>query len=181
MAIQFNNNTVRRKNPIKRNNKFFSKEDFDLELEFAKEYVEHDANQPVILYEVDLEKTKVNDVYQEAQKESIRFKTPVEIPVVFTVGKAEMKTYDTKQIRGRYAKIGKLTFSVLITTLQEYNCDIKRGDYIGLQVTPEHIEYWTVTDDGKVDSYANKNSMYGTRPYYRSISCAPVDENEFNG
>lgn len=181
MAIQFNNTAVRKRNPIKRNNKFFSKEDFDLEIEIGKEYVEEDANQTVVLYEVDLEKTKVNDIYQEANKGAIRFKPPVEIPVVFTIDDAEMKSYDSKQIRGRYAKIGKLTFGVYISTLDEYGCDIKRGDYIAVQVTPEHIEYWTVTDDGRVDSYSNKNSMYGTRPYYRKISCAPVDANEFNG
>lgn len=181
MAIQFNNTAIRRKNPIKRNNKFFSKEDFDLEIEFGKEYVEEDADQTVILYEVDMEKTKVSDIYQEANKGAIRFKPPVEIPVVFTIEDAEMKSYDAKQVRGRYAKVGKLTFGVYISTLDEYGCDIKRGDYIGVQVTPEHIEYWTVTDDGKVDSYSNKRSLYGTRPYYRHISCAPVDANEFNG
>ena len=65
--------------------------------------------------------------------------------------------------------------------LDEYGCDIKRGDYIGIQVTPERMEFWTVTDDGKVDSYANKNTLYGTRPIERIIHCAPVDANEFNG
>lgn len=181
MAIQFNNTSMRRRNPIKRNNKFFSKEDFDLEVEFGKEYVEQDANQTVILYEVDLEKTKVSDIYQEAKKDEIRFKPPVELPVVFTIDEAEMKAYSGQQVRGRYAKIGKLTFGVFNSTLDEYGCDIKRGDYIGVQVTPEHMEFWTVTDDGKVGSFANKNSLYGTRPLYRSISCAPVDANEFNG
>ena len=181
MAIQFNNSSIRRRNPITRNDKFFSKEDFDLEVEFSKEYMEQDANQTVILYEVDMDKTKVDDIYQEAEKGAIRFKQPIELPVVFTIDEAEMKSYDTKQIRGRYSKIGKLTFGVLYSTLDEYECDIKRGDYIGVQVTPEHIEYWTVTDDGKVDSYANKNTLYGTRPLFRNISCAPVDANEFNG
>ena len=181
MAIQYNNTAIRRKNPIKRNNKFFCKEEFDLEVDFGKEYVEEDMNQTVILYQVDMSNTKVSDIYQEAQKGAIRFKEPIEIPVVFTLDEAEMKAYDTKQIRGRYAKIGKLTFGVFVSTLEEYDCDIKRGDYIGVQVTPEHIEFWTVTDDGRVDSYANKNTLYGTRPLYRDISCAPVDANEFNG
>lgn len=181
MAIQFNNTSSRRRTPIERNNKFFSKEDFDLEVEFAKEYIEEDANQTVILYEVDLTTTKVNDIYLEAEKGAVRYKPPVELPVVFTIDEAEMKSYENSQVRGRYSKIGKLTFGVLISTLDEYGCDIKRGDYIGIQVTPEHMEFWTVTDDGKVDSYANKNTLYGTRPIERIIHCAPVDANEFNG
>ena len=38
MALQFDNRTASRKVPVKRNTKFFSGEDFDLELNFAKEY-----------------------------------------------------------------------------------------------------------------------------------------------
>lgn len=43
--------------PINRNNKFFSKEDFDFELELGMEYLQEDVNQSIILYEVDLEAT----------------------------------------------------------------------------------------------------------------------------
>ena len=50
-------------------------------LNFAKEYIEQDANQTVILYRVDLEKTKVNDIYKEASKDAIRFLPPIELPV----------------------------------------------------------------------------------------------------
>ena len=35
MALQFDNRTASRKVPVKRNTKFFSGEDFDLELNFA--------------------------------------------------------------------------------------------------------------------------------------------------
>ena len=179
--MEFNNGTGRRKNPIRRNSKFFSKEDFDLELEIGREYLEQDANQTVVLYEVDLEKTEVSDIYKEATKDGIRFKQPVEIPVVFKIDPAEVKAYDKQNFKGVYAKIGKLTFGVYIKTLEEYGCDIKRGDYIGVQVTPEHMEYFSVSDDGRVGSYANKNSMYGTRPYFRDIVAVPIDKNEFNG
>ena len=60
MALTYNNSKNKRV-PIKRNTKFFSREDFDLELEFAKEYLEQDANQTIILYRVDLSRTKVNE------------------------------------------------------------------------------------------------------------------------
>ena len=57
---------------------------------------------------------------------------------------------------------------------------MKRGDYIGLQVTPERMEFFTVVDDGRIN-YSNKQSYYGRKPYFRKISAAPVDKNEFNG
>lgn len=180
MSITINNKTSK-KVPITRNNKFFSAEDFDLELGFATEYLEQDANQTIILYRVDLQKTNVNDIYVEAGKEQIRYKTPIELPVIFEISDAELKAYDTKKQKGIYAQTGKLTFSVLLSTLEEYNCDISRGDYIGVQITPEHREYFTVTDDGRVGSMSNKMTMYGTKPYARTIIAAQVDLNEFNG
>lgn len=179
MAIELN--TIKHKVPIKRNNKFFGKEDIDLELNFSMEYMEQDMSQTIILYEVDLEKTKVNSVYKEATKEAIRFKTPVEVPCIYSIEDAEMKPYDTKLVKGVYSKPGKLTFSVLIKTLEELECDIKRGDYIGVQITPEQRIYFTVNNDGKVQSFANKNTMYGTKPYFRTIECSPIDKNEFSG
>lgn len=181
MALTFDNRKTNKKLPIKRNTKFFSGEDFDLELDFAKEYIEQDANQTVILYRVDLEKTKVSDIYNEASKDAIRFLPPIELPVVYEIEDAEMKAYGTKIQKGIYSQTGKLTFSVLISTLEEYGCDITRGDYIGIQIDSSHREYFTVTDDGRVNRTSNRFTMYGTRPYARKIECASVDLGEFNG
>lgn len=183
MALDFNENKSKSANkvPITRNNKFFGMEDFDLEIGFATEYLEQDANQTVILYQVDLEKTKVDDIYNEARQDAIVFKTPIVLPVIYDISDAEMKTYNSKIQKGIYAVPGKLTFSVLLTTLEENNCDISRGDYIGVQINTEHREYFTVTDDGRVGMTSNKFTLYGTKNYARTIVCAPVDQNEFNG
>ena len=180
-APQFDNTNIRRRNPIRRNNKFFGNEDFNFISDIAKEYIECQANQSVVLYAVDLNKTVVNDTYKEATPDAIRFKAPIELPVVFEIDDAELKTYNTKQLHTYYVNIGKLTFGVLISTLEDYGCDIKRGDYIGIQVAPEEMYYWTVADDGKIGSYSNGNTLYGTKPYMRIITCAPVDRNEMNG
>lgn len=182
MELSFNNNTKKMRNPVTRNNKFFGNEDIDFEMDVAKEYLEQDANQTVILYQVDLSKTQVNDIYHEAKEGAIRFKTPVEIPVVYEIQDAELKTYNTQTMKGYYVKTGKLVFSVLIDTLHEYNCDINRGDYIGIQTDQEHIEFFTVSDDGRVGSMSNKFTLYGTVPWARTITCAPIsDKSEFNG
>lgn len=181
MGITFDNTNIRRKNPIKRNSKFFSSEDFSLEMEFAREYMEQDANQTIILYQVDYEKTKVNDVYNEADKSNIRFKTPVELTVIYDLEDAETKAYRENMSKGIYVKPGKLTFSVLLSELEEVGCDIARGDYIGIQITPEYMIYFTVADDGKMAMTSNKNTLYGTQPYYRTIRCNYIDTNEFNG
>ena len=69
--------------PIERLNKFFSEEDFDLEIDFGREWLESDINIKVILYRVDRTESTIDDVYGEAGKGEIRFKPPVEIPVSF--------------------------------------------------------------------------------------------------
>ena len=50
---------MNRKNPINRNQMFFSKSDFDFEIEMARDYLEQDMNQTVVLFEVDLSGDKL--------------------------------------------------------------------------------------------------------------------------
>lgn len=181
MSLEYNNTTLRRKAPIRRNHMFFGRDEYNLEMEFTTEYMEHDANQTVILYQVDLRNTKVNDIYKEADKDSIRYLPPVEVPCVYEIQEAESMSYEKNKMKGLYVKPGKLIFSVLLKTLDELKVDIKRGDYVGIQITDEMRLYWTVTNDGKMGMSANKNTIYGVAPYYRTIECAPADNIEFNG
>ena len=58
---------------------------------------------------------------------------------------------------------------------------VKLKDIHTIDLTEELCYYWTVTNDGKVQSFANKNTMYGTKPYFRTIECSPIDKNEFSG
>lgn len=166
--------------PINRNNLFFSEESYQFELELGKNYIEQDVNQTVILYQVDLVNTNINSVYKEAKKDEIRFKTPVEIHVIYLLDEPELKAYNTTKNLGTYLKSGQLKFGVYQATLDELQAEIKRGDYIGVQVTNDHMEYFTVTNDGSMN-YDNKHSLYGYKPMYRTITCAIVDPNEFNG
>lgn len=166
---------IKRKNPINRNNLFFSDSEFDFNVSIGMEYVNNQINQTVVLYEVDYNNTKSDDIYQEAKFSDMTFKTPVELNVIFKLDKHEMKTYDTTAMRAHYAKVGKFTFGIYEKELNENGCDIKRGDYIGLQVTPEHMEYFVVVDDGRVN-YDNAHTIFGTKPFYRSVTCATVND-----
>lgn len=169
------------RNPINRNQMFFSKADFEFEVELARDYLEQDMNQTVVLFEVDLSKTNADDIYHEASKKNIRFKPPVELTVRYEIADSQMRSYDKTNNKAVYAKPGTLSLTVLNTTLEEVGRDIKRGDYIGVQVTPEEMLYFTVYDDGKVASYANSNTLYGVKPFYRNIKCNYVDPSEFEG
>ena len=166
---------IKRKNPINRNNFFTSQDQINFQIGIGMEYVNKIVNQTVVLYEIDRDKTKVNDIYNEANFNNLVFKTPVELNVLYKIDKSELKTYDNDTIKGYYVKVGQLTFSIFEKELEENGCDIKRGDYIGIQVTPEHMEFFVVTDDGRVN-YDNRHTLWGTVPYYRSVTCAVVSD-----
>ena len=166
---------IKRKNPINRNNFFLSPETVNFQIARGMEYVNKILNQTVVLYQVDREKTKVSDIYNEANYKDLVFKTPVEINVMYKLDKSELKTYDSQVMKGYYVKVGQLYFNVFEKELEENGCDINRGDYIGLQVTPDHMEYFIVADDGRVN-YDNAHTLYGTVPYFRSVTCTVVTD-----
>ena len=177
--ILFNGNGSRR-NPIKRNNLFYSEESFQLESEIGKNYLETDVNQTIILFSVDLSKTNRTALYNETRKDEIVFFPPVELHVLYEIQDGEMKSYDKNKNVGLYVKSGKLSFGIYQATLDEQGVEIKVGDYVGVQVTPEHIEYYTVVNDGR-NNFSNQFSTFGYRSAFRKIECAIVDNNEFNG
>lgn len=166
---------IKRKNPINRNNLFMSPDQFNFQVGIGMEYVNNVLNQTIVLYEVDLEKTNIDDLYQETKFNNLNFKTPIELNVIYTLNEAELKTYDKNQIKGYYIKSGKLEFTIFEKELENNRVDIKRGDYIGLQVTPEHMEFFIVTDDGRMN-FDNTHTLYGIMPYYRSIKCSIVND-----
>ena len=177
--LQFNTQNTR-KNPISRNNLFYSEEDFNYEMQIGADYLGQDVNQTVILYEVDLEKTNVDSLYGETKKDEIIFKTPVELHVIYTLEKPELRSYDKTKNLGTYVKSGKLTFGVYQSTLDELEAEIKVGDYVGILASENHIEIFVITDDGR-NNFDNAHMVFGYKAAYRTIHAVPVDRNEFRG
>lgn len=160
---------------------FYSEEDFFYETEMVEGYIEEDLNQSVVLYEVDRKKTNVNAVYKEASSGNVRYKPPREIPCMYEIKDAETKSFDSKSANGVYTQDGNLNVYVLVKTLEKYKADIKRGDYIGVQIDTNRMKYYTVVNDGKVNS-ANTHLIGAYKPAWRSIECTLVsDISEFNG
>ncbi len=173
--MKLSTENIKRKNPVNRNNFFTSPDQVNFQISMGMEYVNKILNQTVVLYEVDREKTKVDSIYNEANYNDLVFKTPIELNVMYKLNKGELKTYNADTIKGYYVKVGQLEFTIYNKELEENACDISRGDYIGLQVNPDHMEYFIVTDDGRVN-YDNAHTMWGTVPYYRSVKCTIVSD-----
>lgn len=166
-------------NPITRNNKFYSEEDYQYELSLIEEYLEEDLNQVVIVYEVDRLKTNTNSIYKESQQ-AIRFKPPREIPCMFEIKDSQLKSYDSNNNTGVYSVSGGLTVYIPVFMFEKYNCDIKRGDYLGVQIDTNRMSYFSVNDDGKMNN-SNKNYVGAYKTTWRIIEASPIPEEEFNG
>jgi hypothetical protein len=164
--------------PISRLSKFFSQTDFDLNVSLGIEYLHGDLNMKLVIYQVDREKTDVDDVYAETGKDDIKFLPPVEFNAIVRIEEPKNSTYQSGVVR--YNEPGNLIFSVYINHLNELNIDIRYGDYIGYVESESRLRYYTVVNDGKVTS-DNKHNMFGYKPHYRTIICSPAQETEFRG
>jgi hypothetical protein len=165
--------------PITRINKFFSEEDYFLEISMGREAIEGDGNFTVILYKVDRQMSQFDNLYGEAVKDGIRYYPPVELKVVPILDQAENKTYNSDGM-ARYIQDGKLTFGIYQAQLEEQNIDIGYGDYIGYPVTETEIRYFSVVNDG-VKNFDNNHTIMGYKGAFRTVICAPVDGSEFRG
>ena len=164
--------------PITRLSKFFSQDDFDINIQMGREYLHGDLNMKLVLYRVDRSKTDNDAVYAEAGADEIKYFPPVEINALVKIEEPKNVTYKAGMVR--YNEPGNLTLSVYITHLEELNVDIRYGDYIGYPDSEEKLRFYTVSNDDKVTS-DNKHKMFGFKPHYRTIVCVPTQQNEFRG
>jgi hypothetical protein len=165
--------------PITRINKWFSEEDFKLEIGLGREAIEGDGNFTVILYRVDREMTEYDNIYGEASADGIRYFPPVELKVIPIMNEPENISYNANGSL-RYLQDGQLTFGIYDAQLKELNTEISYGDYIGYPVTETDIRYFSVVNDG-VKNYDNKHTIMGYKGAFRTILCATIEDNEFKG
>jgi hypothetical protein len=164
--------------PITRLNKFFSEEDFNLEIEMGMEWQMGDMNFTVVLYRVDRQRTNNDDVYGEALTEGIQFLAPVELKGLVKIEAPTNSDYGTSKLS--HIDPGNMTFSVYQSHLDQLAVEISLGDYLGYYESEDKVRYYSVVNDGRITSDL-KHTYGGYKKYYRTIIAAPVTNDEFNG
>lgn len=164
--------------PITRLGKFFSAEDYQLDISMGEEWLHGDMNFTLVLYKIDRRKTVTDDVYGETVSDGIKFLPPVEFKAFVQVMAPENKNVGTSKIE--QFEPGNIRVSVYQSHLDELGVDIDYGDYIGYYETESRVRYYTVNNDGRVVS-DNKHTYGGYKPFYKTIMASPVGPNEFNG
>jgi hypothetical protein len=110
--------------------------------------------------------------------DGIKFLPPVEFNAQVTIASPENKLMGSTKLD--QLEPGNITVSVFLKTLDDLNIDIEFGDYIGYYDTESFVRYYTVVNDGRITS-DTKHTYKGYRPFYRTITGAPVGPNEFRG
>lgn len=166
--------------PVTRVNLWYDDMDFDTDMDIVDDFLTTDANFRVVLFRVDRVNTNYDDVYGESDTNEVRFLPPVELVVsALKIEPAEPKEYGQGAGSITYTDRGPLSFAVTTSSLDNKSLDIRRGDFIGYAYSESGLQYWTVRDDGRMNM-DNAHTLYGTRPFFRSIKCLPVDPNQFN-
>jgi hypothetical protein len=169
---------MQNKVPITRLGKFFGESDFNLDISMGEEWLVGDMNFTCVLYRIDRQKTKTDDVYGETVSDGVKFLPPVEFNAFIQVSAPENKMMGSSRIE--QMEPGNIRISVYQKTLDDLGIDINFGDYIGYYESETVVRYYTVNNDGRVVS-DNKHTYAGYRPYYRTINASYVGPNEFKG
>ena len=164
--------------PITRLNKFFSEEDFNLDISIGDEWLGGDMNFTLVLYRIDRQRTISDDVYGETLEDGIQFLPPIEFKGYVQIESSTNVDYGSSRLS--QSEPGNLKVGVYQKQLEELDIDINFGDYIGYYETEDRVRYYTVVNDGRVLS-DNKHTYGGYKPFYRSILASPVTDNEFKG
>lgn len=164
--------------PISRLGKFFGSNDYNLEISMGEEWLIGDMNFTCVLYKVDKNKIKTDNVYGEVVEDGIKFLPPIEFNAYVKIAEPENKMVGSSRINQMEA--GNITMSVYLKTLEDLNVDIDFGDYVGYYDNENFVRYYSVVNDGKIIS-DTKHTYKGYKPYYRTIIAAPVGPNEFKG
>ena len=164
--------------PITRLNKFFSEEDFNLDINMCEEWLHGDMNFTLVLYRVDKQRTNNDDVYGETLEDGIQFLAPVEFKGYVQIEQPTNADYGNSKLS--QTEPGNLKVGVYQKQLDELDIEINYGDYIGYYETETRVRYYSVVNDGRVFS-DNKHTYGGYKPFYRSIIASPVTDNEFKG
>lgn len=169
-----------KKIPNTRLNKWYDENDFFLDVEMGREFLEGDNNFTVVLYQIDRQKTNFDDIYGETLQDEIRFKPPVELKVLIDLESNEIKTYNSSNSTLSYKDYGNLTFYIYTKQLEEKKSSITIGDFVAYSDREDNIKYFKVVDDDRINS-ENQKTLGGYKAFYKKIVCVSTDLTDFRG
>ncbi len=127
------------------------------------------------LYKIDKEKTVSSSNLNNLNDKQVFYHDPVEILAIVDIEKTSNTSY-TEKNKARYEEYGNITLNVLEKTLKDLNVFIEYGDYVAIEYNSSFIFYSVINNDKK--NISLDKSFAGMAPFFKSIECTPIDQNE---
>jgi hypothetical protein len=154
---------------------FMSENSFNLDVSYGRNYLQSDIIHEIILYKINVTKSKSNNLYGQSKPQDKIFFPPVKIKVMVTVEPSETTYYGNNDGGIARDDTGKLVFGVYLKELEENNIDIQRGDYVGYNMSGDKMRFYEVEDANNVIDVTDK-TIGGFKPYWRKITAVSIKE-----
>lgn len=157
--------------PPKKRFMFYGEKEFAYFTGFVKEYYSISINFTIILYRIDVIKSKTSDIYGESRAKEKKFLTPIELNIA--IDTIEHETFFVSKDGVFNDNLKDFKFGVLLDELKNKDCEIKRGDFVKYHDGSKERNF-EVQISNNINTTDND---IGFKPYYTQITCTLAKEN----
>jgi len=154
---------------------FMTQNSFDLDVMYGRNFLQTDNVQEVIIHKINVNQTKVHNLYGQAKTKDKKFMSPVRISVMVNVAEGKQEYYGQGSGGITRDDTGNISFGVYLKELEEKKLEIDRGDIIEYNMSGEKKRYYEVESANNVTDTTSK-TIGGYATYWRKITGVPVKE-----
>lgn len=152
---------------MKKENLFYNKNDYELDLDMIKDYINQDMNLFVDLFSINIIESKKN-LYGESFPNEKQFLEPIRLNVAL-----EIEDSETTQIGNQMfinESLENISFGVFLDDITDLNIDPKRGDFV-LYDDGNDKKFFEINT---VTNITTNNTMYGHKPFFKTLTASFV-------
>jgi len=154
---------------------FMNDNSFNLDIMYGRNYLKSDIVHIIKLHKIDVVKSVVDDLYNQAKPGDKKYFAPIEISVMIGVDDVKQEYYGKSQGGITRQDTGPLTIGVYLDELKEKNIDFDRGDIVEYNMSGKRSRYYEV-EDAHVVTDETSQTIAGFKPYWKRIIANPVKE-----
>lgn len=154
---------------------FMTENSFDLEVMYGRNFLKTDNVQEVILYRINVLKTKSHSLYGQTKSSDKKFMPPIPLSIMITIDPSTNIHYGDDEGSLVRDDTGALSFGVYLKELEEKETEINRGDIIEYNLGGMKNRYYEVVDANNIVDTTDK-TIGGFKSYWKEVISTPVKE-----
>jgi hypothetical protein len=154
---------------------FMSENSFELDVMYGRNFLQTDNVQTIWLHKINVNQTKVHELYGQAKTKDKKFMAPVQLSIMISVEEGKQDYYGSGQGGITRDDTGNITFGVYLKELEEKQIEVDRGDIVEYNMSGEKKRYYEVESANNVADETSK-TIGGFKPYWKRITGVPVKE-----